>query len=419
MDAEGAPPPTLAAVRRVRERRDALVRRLRPTGLVVLAVVLVVASQIRPGPGLHGDSLGILIALCSVAAGAVATLGVGKGPGGVQVAFLALLVLGSAALAWLQPRGPGALGFVIAVAATLRIMPGRRALLISGASIAAASLAVLLAADLAARHGAKPNAAGVVVAFTPAVICLIVWLSRRLSDGSYQVERLLIELEHAQDAEVRAAILAERQRLAREMHDVLAHSLSGLALQLEGARLLAIGTSNHELADTIERAHHLAKSGLREARSAISMLRDEELPGTERLVALAAEFEGDSGVLCAFTVCGDQRELDAQAQLTLYRVAQEAFTNILKHARAERVELRLGYEPQGARLTVEDFGREQSPLAIPAVGGADGDGGCPVGGDDGRGYGLTGMQERAELLGGKVTATPTKTGFRVELWLPG
>jgi signal transduction histidine kinase len=186
------------------------------------------------------------------------------------------------------------------------------------------------------------------------------------------------------------------------MHDVLAHSLSGLVLQLEGARLLAgkDGTPA-ELSAAVERAHRLARSGLEEARRAIAMLRDEELPGPERLPSLAREFEHDTGVPCETVVSGAERRLRSDARLTLYRVAQEALTNVRKHAHPQRVELRLSYEPAGARLTVEDFG---------------GNGAGAVG--SGEGYGLTGMRERADLLGATLTAGATESGFRVELWVP-
>jgi len=90
-----------------------------------------------------------------------------------------------------------------------------------------------------------------------------------------------------------------------------------------------------------------------------------------------------------------------QARLTLYPTAQEALTNVRKHARPQWVELRLAYEPAGTRLTIEDFG---------------GNGATPL--SDSGGYGLTGMRERAELLGGQLRAGPTGTGFRVELWVP-
>ena len=217
--------------------------------------------------------------------------------------------------------------------------------------------------------GRKLGPASLLTAILPGIILAVALFSRRLDQDSYQIERLLIDLERAQDAEVRAVALAERQRLAREMHDVLAHSLSGLTLQLEGARLLAIEDgASARLTDTIERAHHLARSGLQEARKAIGMLRDEELPGPERLAGLAAEFERDSGVRCEFAVTGEPRDLDPQARLALYRVAQEALTNIRKHARAGRVEIRLGYEPDGTRLTVEDFGDDRALLPAAANG---------------------------------------------------
>jgi signal transduction histidine kinase len=117
-------------------------------------------------------------------------------------------------------------------------------------------------------------------------------------------------------------------------------------------------------------------------------------------------------VPCAFTVSGQPCELGSQARLALYRVAQEALTNIRKHARPGRAEVRLGYEPGGARLTVEDVRRDLA--AVPAVAAGD----AARGTDAGGGYGLTGMRERAELLGGRLTAGPTGTGFRVELWVP-
>ena len=104
------------------------------------------------------------------------------------------------------------------------------------------------------------------------------------------------------------------------------------------------------------------------------------------------------------TVAGTPHELRSEARVAVYRTAQEALTNVLRHSAADRVELVLGYEPDGTRLVVQDHG----PGAPVAVG--------P--GRPGSGYGLTGMRERAELLGGRLSAEPTADGFRVELWLP-
>jgi signal transduction histidine kinase len=309
------------------------------------------------------------------------------------------LILSSAALVWLQPNGPGILGVFVAVATAAMRGSGR-----IGVAGAAVALVTVVVAGTTVTHrtflGVALNGLGVTAFY------LLALLARRLRDGQDQAERLLVELEGSRAAQARAAALSERQHLAREMHDVLAHSLSGLVLQLEGARLLAARERERidpQLNEAIERAHHLAKAGLEESRRAIGMLRGDDLPGPERLGALAAEFEGDSAIPCRVGVAGDERELGSEARLTVYRVGQEALTNVRRHARAERVELHLRYEQDGVRLIVEDFA---APGAVPR------------GPADAGGYGLTGMRERAELLGGTLAAAPTGRGFRVELWVP-
>jgi signal transduction histidine kinase len=252
--------------------------------------------------------------------------------------------------------------------------------------------------------GHRPVTGVVLNEFGVVAFYLVAMIARRLQESNEHAERLIIELEQTRAAQARAAALSERQRLAREMHDVLAHSLSGLILNLESARLLAERDgADLNVAKAIDRAHRLAKSGLGEARRAIGMLRDDELPGPDRLAGLAAEFESDTGVVCTLVVSGEEKELGSEGRLTLYRVAQEALTNIRKHAHAQRVELCLAYEVSGTRLSIEDFeAKDDRP---------------PPG--DGTGYGLTGMRERAELLGGTLTAGPTDQGFGVELWIPG
>jgi signal transduction histidine kinase len=191
-----------------------------------------------------------------------------------------------------------------------------------------------------------------------------------------------------------------------------------LVLQLEGARLLAAQSpADARLGSVIDQAHHLAKSGLQEARWAIGMLRDDELPGPERLAALVEAFERDSGIPSTLTVTGERRDLGSGTRLALYRVAQEALTNIRKHSHPDRAEVWIRYEPAGVRLTIEDFGAASGgpagcadgpPSSSPGGGAAAGPGG----------YGLTGMRERAELLGGTLTARATEAGFRVELQVP-
>jgi signal transduction histidine kinase len=376
-------------------------RWLRPVGVVIVAAVIIDGPAEQPAPGLHGDRLGVLLAL---AAFAVGLLGAREAllrhaPVWVQVPFLGALVAGSGVLMWLQPAGPGFLGFFFLAAwvGALRV-PAR-------ASATAAGLALVLGLAMVRAATAHRPVLGIVLAAAGlSALYLVIVLAQRAREGQRRAERLLEELEQTRAAQVRAAALSERQHLAREMHDVLAHSLSALTLQLEGARLLAAAEQpdTGRIAEALERAHHLAQAGLRDARRAIGALRDEELPGPQRLAGLAREFERDSGVSCHLEVAGDPRELDSQARLAVYRTAQEALTNIRRHAHAERVEVRLGYEPLGTRLVVEDFEPDGARAAAP----------------NGQGYGLTGMRERAELLDGTLTAAPTGTGFRVELWVP-
>jgi signal transduction histidine kinase len=187
------------------------------------------------------------------------------------------------------------------------------------------------------------------------------------------------------------------------MHDVLAHSLSALALQLESTRLLARDRhTDDEIVRALDSAHHLAAQGLDEVRRAIAAARGDQLPGPERLDALAEAFEQHSGIPVTLTVSGQPRELAPDARLAIYRTAQEALTNVRRHSTAVSVDVSLEYRGEATVLRVEDRAPSGPPPPPPI----------------GSGYGLTGMRERAELLGGTLRAEPTDSGFVVELWLP-
>jgi signal transduction histidine kinase len=235
---------------------------------------------------------------------------------------------------------------------------------------------------------------------------LLARFGRSAAEAHEQTRRLLLELQTSRNAEAEAAMLRERGRLARDMHDVLAHSLSGLMLQLEGARMLAAQSdTNGQLPPALDRAHHLARAGLEEARRAIAALRDEDLPGPDRLHQLTVDFEQDTNVPTSLQITGAARELDSETSLTIYRVAQEALTNVRKHAMPDRVEVSLSYAANGTRLTVNDHAGIASVAHLPTQ-------------REEGGYGLTGMRERAELLGGSLRADHTPDGFHVELWIP-
>ena len=169
------------------------------------------------------------------------------------------------------------------------------------------------------------------------------------------IRRLAIqnaELRESRAAHAEAAALAERGRVARELHDVLAHSLSALALQLEGTRLLARDRgADPEVVEDLERAHRLAASGLTEARQAIAALRGDDLPD---LRDLADTFPG-----ATLTVTGEPREPSSEARLALYRTAQEALTNVRRHSASEQRRAAARLREDGTTLTVQDHGAER------------------------------------------------------------
>jgi signal transduction histidine kinase len=229
--------------------------------------------------------------------------------------------------------------------------------------------------------------------------------------------------------QTRTATLAERARIAREIHDVLAHSLAGLTVQLEAARVLLDGHGDPGRALAhVERAHRLGTEGLAETRRAIAALREDTLPLTDLLTALVAEHGDRTGAGATFTVRGTPRPLRADVSLTLYRAAQEALTNASRHARGSRVEAGLSYGPREVVLAVTDSRPEGGPASGPEGGPEEG----PENGPDhaglaprpaqptsaSGGYGLTGMRERAELAGGTLHAGPWGSGWRVELRIP-
>ena len=232
---------TLAALRQARASREALLRRILPVGFGALVIVVVATSRSKPGAGLHGASLGVTLALAGFALAAVAgfcALLVRRAGTWLLGPVLGLLVVSSAVLVWLQPDGAGAVGLLIAVGIAARIVPGRISV-----ALLTACLAFLLVAESVSQNHKHQGALELLVTALPlAAIYMIVLFGRRIRMQEAQAEQLLIELEESRGAELRAAALAERQRLARDMHDVLAHSLSGLLLQLEGARLLACPT---------------------------------------------------------------------------------------------------------------------------------------------------------------------------------
>ena len=366
---------------------------IRLLAVAVIGFVVITSFQARPMPADRGQALGVAFAVIVFCCATAAAMWLTVRSSAIQLAVLLLAIAGAASLIGLQGNRAAFLGVFPAVCLAALVLPVHLSGVVVGVAVGAVSAAWV-------SNGRSPIAGIVLNDFGVLAFYVLSMFVRRLSESNQRAAALLAELEQTRAAQAQAATLAERQRVAREMHDVLAHSLSGLVLNLEGAMLLAQeGSADSQVSDAIDRAHRLARTGLEEARRAIGMLRDDALPGPQLLSSLAAEFVADTGVACRVTVTGEQRDLGTDGRLTLYRVAQEALTNVRKHARPSRVEIRLGYASSGTRLVIEDVGELPAP-------------GLETG------YGLTGMRERAELLGGTLAAEPTESGFLVELWMP-
>ena len=406
---------------RARERGDAQRQALRPLGLVFIAVVVTTSAQAHPAPGLRGAGLGVASVLAAYAAAVLTAISVGWARRGAAAQAVVSALIGGCgvALAVLQRHGPVEIASSMGVWIAAVRLPPAAAAAAAGAITAALALAVGLTAYPAAQS-----------AITAALVCLLLAVTgqfiRRGRESQDRTELLLAQLQDAREGEAAAAALAERSRIAGELHDVLAHSLSGLAIQLQGARKLAAREAVSEgLRATIERSAELTKAGLVDAKQAVSALRGEQLPAVDRLAALVEDFRRDTGADVTLRVDGTSRPLPAEASLALFRGAQEALTNISRYAPGATTAVTVSYQRGRTLVTVEDHARASatSPEASPGPGPEGGPGpaaepGSSILADAGGGHGLTAMRERAQRAGGTARAGPTADGWRVELEVP-
>lgn len=259
------------------------------------------------------------------------------------------------------------------------------------------AVAVPVTAVSLATFAAVNNDVWLTTAVTTAGLALAGYTLRLDAEARGSAQRLLTQERMARAAEAESAALAERARIAREIHDVLAHSLSAQLVHLEAARLLIErGADRETILERVVAARGMARDGLSETRQALSALRGEMSP----LEDFLSEIVGTTGG-AEVTVTGDRRQLSAEASQAVRRVAQEALTNVRKHAPGAKVLLTLDYGEREVTLDVRDSGG--SPGELTGAGG---------------GYGLLGMRERAELLGGSLRAEPDEEGFVVTLKVP-
>ena len=219
---------------------------------------------------------------------------------------------------------------------------------------------------------------------------------------------LSIAVERARlfERSARLGAVEERNRLAREIHDTLAQNLTATGLQIESAEaLLETDADPEKIRAALSRALSLTRSNLDEARRSVLDLRaapleDRSLP--EALKTLVDRWESETGISTRFKSVNGSRPLPPGVEAALYRVCQEALNNVVRHAEARRVTVRLVSTPEAVDLLVEDDGRGFDPSRMP----------------EGR-HGIIGMKERVEMLGGvlHVDSRPDG-GTRVQATVP-
>jgi signal transduction histidine kinase len=236
------------------------------------------------------------------------------------------------------------------------------------------------------------------------IIFLAMFAQMRLNEreARERTEQLMVDLENA-NAQLATyatqveelAMTQERNRLAREIHDNLGHTLTIVNVQIEAARIV-MDTQPERALDALDKAQESARMGLTQVRESVSSLRESPVsnrPLDQAIAPLVQEAQS-AGIVTDFKVVGEPRTLENKVALALYRAAQEGLTNVYKHARASRVDVLLDYQPNQVRLEVKDNG----------VGATETTGG----------FGLLGIRERMRLLGGNVEI---RTGAGKGFWL--
>jgi signal transduction histidine kinase len=390
--------------------RPPLLRRLMPRHWIALdcaAAVLVLLVLLREHGTLEGPAWSVTLGLL-LGAGAIATRRLWPEP----MLVWGSLVLALTTLLTIFPLQMVALAFVL-YAATQRLPLRESAWLLAGTL-------VIAAAGLTGHLSLRP---GRVVFFSPAPVLaqlgtvaagwalgVLVGQQRRYATAMRaQAEQRAA----AEVAEAKRALSDERLRIARELHDVLAHSMSLIAVQA--------GVANHVAAERPDEAQRAltaiedtSRGALRELRALLGVLRtpeghtaeSEPTPGLADLDALLTR-TADAGVRVELVQSGERPpSLPAGLQLALYRVVQESLTNVVKHAGTDHCRVALGFTPAAATVEITDAGAGPYDFG-------------QIGAPGHQGHGIAGMRERVTMYGGELHAGSLPAGgFRVTAGLP-
>jgi signal transduction histidine kinase len=355
---------------------------------VVLAVVLAVASELEAWFSSVAGRERLVVAIAGpLMAGTVAVRRRYPAAAGIAAALVAEIV----AIAW---KPPNTVSFGIAWLCSMYALTvwTRPRLFAIGAFVTV--VPTLLAVAI---RGTPSGGASF------ALVMLVVMLLVRRVVGDRERRAQIAERER--DLVAREAVVEERARIARELHDVIAHHVSMIVLQAGAERRVLDGAdaSTREVLETVERA---GRSALTEMRRLLGMLRGDAndplapQPALADVPTLVKQLR-EAGLPVELQVEGEQRKLPTGIELSAYRIVQEALTNALKHAGEARASVNIRYEPDSLELEIVDNGAGASTARA------------------GGGHGLVGMRERVALYGGRLDAGQRPSGgFAVRVLLP-
>lgn len=306
------------------------------------------------------------------------------------------------------PDAPGWLGLFVATYTLTALGDGRRSLVVAGAGIS-----VLAVVWLVAGADVEPRAAIGWVFFRIGASVMSAALGESVRSRHVIAAEALARAEQAErtrEEEARARVDAERLRIAREVHDTVAHAIAIINVQA-GVTAHVLDRRPDEARATLEAIEQTSSRALQEMRAILGVLRDEHegrapQPGLGQLDELAARTR-EAGLDVELDAAAPGASVPSAVGSAVYRIVQEALTNVIRHVGPTRVTVAVDYDADAVDVRVVDEGRRmERPRAVPDGSGASG-------------RGLRGMRERCQLLGGELEAHPTAAGgFEVTARLP-